>query len=257
MLHGYLQIHADIHHNLKDTQTFERDSLAWPFCHSYISTMEIYAAPGNLENQARLSLSKVWRLEGYDEYQHEFTCTCGTWVHMRPRVFIMAFLGIMTFPMRFHSVDINILPMVMSIFNNPQRYSLVPMIFAEELRSLTTYTRGHNFFRGCNMLLQMLARKHFYRRIRGFVDNKWIDWVRESMLSHIVPGSIDYLIQVVEEEDLEEDPKEDPEEDPKKDPEEELEEDLEEDPEEDPKEEVGVIDMSPEHDPEEDPHRGF
>jgi len=93
------------------------------------------------------------RLEGYDKYQHEFACTRGAWVHLSPRVFVMAFLGIMIFPIRSHSVDINILSMVISIFNNPQRFSLVPMILTEVLRSMTTYTRGHDFFGGCNMLL--------------------------------------------------------------------------------------------------------
>ncbi|KAH0665457.1 hypothetical protein KY290_027689 [Solanum tuberosum] len=104
------------------------------------------------------------RLEGYDEYQHEFLCTREAWVHMRPRVFIMDFLGIMVFPIRSHSVDINILPMVISIFNNPQRFSLVPMILAEVLRSVTACIRGHDFFGCCSMLLQIWAREHFYRR---------------------------------------------------------------------------------------------
>ncbi|KAH0714933.1 hypothetical protein KY284_007838 [Solanum tuberosum] len=49
--------------------------------------------------------------EGYYEYQHEFECTRGAWEHMRPRVFVMAFLGVMVFPIRSNSVDINILPM--------------------------------------------------------------------------------------------------------------------------------------------------
>jgi len=113
----------------------------------------------------------------------------------------------------------------------------------------------------------------------GFVDNQQIDWIRESVLhrmgfttsmyNQIVPESIDYLIQVVEEEDpeedSEEDPKEDPEEDPEKDPEEDPEEDTEEEVEEDHIEifetgsniynprDGGVIDMSPKCDPDESP----
>ncbi|KAG5610120.1 hypothetical protein H5410_021401 [Solanum commersonii] len=63
-------------------------------------------------------ISRFGRLEGYDEHQHEFACTRGGWVHLRPKVFMMAFLGIMVFPMWSHSVDINILPMIMSIFDN-------------------------------------------------------------------------------------------------------------------------------------------
>ncbi|KAG5616502.1 hypothetical protein H5410_016326 [Solanum commersonii] len=89
-------------------------------------------------------------------------------------------------------------------------------------------------------------------------------WIRESVLprmgfttsmyNQIVPGSIDYLIQVVEEEE-EEDPKEDPEEDLEEDPKEEVEEDHMEVSETgsniyDPRNER-VIDMSPKSGPDE------
>ncbi|KAH0698608.1 hypothetical protein KY284_012823 [Solanum tuberosum] len=60
--------------------------------------------------------------EGYYEYQREFECTRGAWEHMRPRVFVMAFLGVMVFSIKSNSVDINILPMVINIFNDPQRF---------------------------------------------------------------------------------------------------------------------------------------
>ncbi|KAH0650128.1 hypothetical protein KY284_030040 [Solanum tuberosum] len=82
---------------------------------------------------------------------------------MRPRVFVMAFLGVIVFPIRSNFVDINILPMVINIFNDPQRFSLVPMILAEVLRSMITCIRGNNFFGGCSMLLQIWAIEYFYR----------------------------------------------------------------------------------------------
>ncbi|XP_049399849.1 uncharacterized protein LOC125863921 [Solanum stenotomum] len=103
-------------------------------------------------------------LEGYYEYQREFECTRGAWEHMRSRVFVMDFLGVMVLPIRSNSIDINILPMVVSIFNDPQRFTLVPMILAEVLRSMTACIKGHNFFGGCSILLQIWAREHFYRR---------------------------------------------------------------------------------------------
>uniref|UniRef100_M1AUN2 Uncharacterized protein n=1 Tax=Solanum tuberosum TaxID=4113 RepID=M1AUN2_SOLTU len=81
------------------------------------------------------------------------------------------------------------------------------------------------------------------RGLWGFVDNQQVDWVRESVLprmgltttmyNQIVLGSMDYLIQVVEEEEeenSEENPEEDPEEDPKEDPKKDPEKDPEEDP---------------------------
>ncbi|KAH0711913.1 hypothetical protein KY289_007872 [Solanum tuberosum] len=104
------------------------------------------------------------RSEGYYEYQREFECTREASNHMRPRVFVMAFLGVMVFPIRSNSVDINVLPIVINIFNNPQRFSLVPMTLAEVLRSMTAYIKGHNFFGESSMLLQIWAREHFYRR---------------------------------------------------------------------------------------------
>ncbi|KAH0650089.1 hypothetical protein KY290_012558 [Solanum tuberosum] len=104
------------------------------------------------------------RSEGYYEYQCEFECTREAWEHMRPRVFVMAFLGVMVFPVRSNSIDIDILPMVISIFNDPQIFTLVPMILAEILRSMTACIRGHNFFGGFSILLQIWAREHFYLR---------------------------------------------------------------------------------------------
>ncbi|KAH0745859.1 hypothetical protein KY285_007516 [Solanum tuberosum] len=59
------------------------------------------------------------RSEGYYEYQREFECTRGAWDHMRRRVFVMAFVRVMVFPIRSNSIDIKILPIVINIFNNP------------------------------------------------------------------------------------------------------------------------------------------
>ncbi|KAG5629868.1 hypothetical protein H5410_001585 [Solanum commersonii] len=39
-------------------------------------------------------------LEGYYEYHREFECTRKAWEHMRSRVFVMAFLGVMVFSIR-------------------------------------------------------------------------------------------------------------------------------------------------------------
>ncbi|KAH0776335.1 hypothetical protein KY290_007746 [Solanum tuberosum] len=97
------------------------------------------------------------RSEGYYEYQREFECTRRAWEHMRPRIFIMAFLRVIVFPIRSNSIDINILPMVINIFNDPQRFSLVPMILAKVLRSMIACIRGHSFIGGCSMLLQIWA----------------------------------------------------------------------------------------------------
>ena len=59
-----------------------------------------------------------------------------------------AFLGIMIFLMRRHYVNINILPEVMNVFTDPQRFTLVHMILAEVFRSLSACSRGHDFFGG-------------------------------------------------------------------------------------------------------------
>ncbi|KAK4731621.1 hypothetical protein R3W88_024609 [Solanum pinnatisectum] len=95
------------------------------------------------------------RLSTIHQLSREFERTRGAWEHMRPRVFVMTFLGVMVFPIRSNSVDINILPMVINIFSDPQRFSLVPMILAEVLRSMKACIRGHDLFGGWNMLLQI------------------------------------------------------------------------------------------------------
>ncbi|KAH0688044.1 hypothetical protein KY285_016605 [Solanum tuberosum] len=117
-----------------------------------------------IELPIRGRLPRFGRSKSYHEYQREFECTRGAWEHMRPIVFVMAFLGVMVFPIRYNYIDINILPMVISIFNVPQRFTLVPMVLAEILHSMTACIRGHNFFGGCSILLQIWAREHFYQR---------------------------------------------------------------------------------------------
>lgn len=83
---------------------------------------------------------------------------------MRSKVYVLAFLGTMVFLMRFYFIGINILPIVMDLFDVPHGYSMVYMILTEVFRSLSACTRGHNFFGGCNLLLQIWAMEHFYRR---------------------------------------------------------------------------------------------
>ncbi|KAH0743015.1 hypothetical protein KY290_031008 [Solanum tuberosum] len=165
------------------------------------------------------------RSEGYYEYQREFECTRGAWEHMRPRVFIMAFLGVMVFPIRcFH------FSLAGKIRNLQAEWEYTIDL---EIREEKWYTP--EYYASRNTVSHMAhpsVHGHW-----GFVENQQIDWIRESVLprmgfttsmyNQIVPGSIDYLIQVVEEEeeDPEEDAEEDPEEDPKEIPEEEVEED--------------------------------
>lgn len=74
---------------------------------------------------------------------------------MRPKVFVLAFLGIMVFPMRSYFIDINILPVVMDLYVASQDFSLVHMVLAKVFRSLSVCAREHDFFVGCNLLLQV------------------------------------------------------------------------------------------------------
>lgn len=77
---------------------------------------------------------------------------------------MLAFLGTMNFPMRFGYIDTNILLIVMDIFMEPQRLTLLHMILAKIFCSLSTCARGHDFFGCYNLLLQIWVIKHFYRR---------------------------------------------------------------------------------------------
>ncbi|KAH0748346.1 hypothetical protein KY290_027578 [Solanum tuberosum] len=82
-------------------------------------TLEEFSSFTELPIRGRLPMIPSAICTGYYEYQREFECTRGAWEHMRPRVFIMVFMGVMVFPIRSNSVDINILSMVINIFNDP------------------------------------------------------------------------------------------------------------------------------------------
>lgn len=89
------------------------------------------------------------RKESYERFR-EFFFTRIDWERHRVIVFMVAFLGVMVFPMRKNRISIYLLPTVIFMCRGSVRTIIVPMILAEIFRSLVTCSRGSNFFRGCN-----------------------------------------------------------------------------------------------------------
>ncbi|KAH0642207.1 hypothetical protein KY290_033805 [Solanum tuberosum] len=50
------------------------------------------------------------------------------------------------------------------MFRGPIRVTIVPMILAEIFRSLSLCSRGYDYFKGSNLLLQIWVLEHFYQR---------------------------------------------------------------------------------------------
>ncbi|XP_060178847.1 uncharacterized protein LOC132609032 [Lycium barbarum] len=133
----------------------------------HILGFNVYPVLRNVENDRvkfDFLFQRFGRRESFERHQGEFACDRGRWEKMRPRVFAIALLGILVFPKRAYRININLLPPVMNIFSGPDELTLVPMILAEMLRALSACSRGHNFFEGCNLLLQLWAVEHFYTR---------------------------------------------------------------------------------------------
>lgn len=74
---------------------------------------------------------------------------------MRPMVFSLSLLGALVFPQRQRIININLLPMVIAMFKGNLRVTLDPMVLEEIFRALSACSRGYDFFKGCNLLLQV------------------------------------------------------------------------------------------------------
>ncbi|KAH0716902.1 hypothetical protein KY290_013474 [Solanum tuberosum] len=104
------------------------------------------------------------RQDSYDRFHKKFFISRVDWERLRAIVFMTAFLGFMIFPKKKGCVDINLLHMVIFMFRGPIRVTIVPMILAEIFRSLSLCSRGYDYFKGSNLLLQIWVLEHFYQR---------------------------------------------------------------------------------------------
>ncbi|KAK4350797.1 hypothetical protein RND71_030110 [Anisodus tanguticus] len=107
------------------------------------------------------------RRDSYKSFRKEFSCTPDHWQARRPIAFAVALLGILVFPLEHGKISTCICSVARAIFEgiDGAQLTLVPMILAEILRALGKCKRGKtNFFKGCNLILQMWAIEHFYQR---------------------------------------------------------------------------------------------
>ncbi|KAK4349293.1 hypothetical protein RND71_032048 [Anisodus tanguticus] len=135
-------------------------------------------------------------------------------------------------PKRKGRININLMPMVLAMFAGPERLTLVPMILVEMFRTLSACSRGHGFFGGCNLLLQIWVVEHSYKRppindyAEGICNRTQSSEQMQDFGSHqwsmkngvVISSSINDMIPPVDDDDMEEDPKE-MEEETEKDPE--------------------------------------
>ena len=108
-----------------------------------------------------------WGHENYfEDFPNEFH-NFSTWNNTRPLAFSICLLGIMVFPRgQQNEIDSRIVSTAHAIFygvggeNQKKYFNLVPIILADIYRSLGRCKNGHQFFQGCNILLQWWMSKH-------------------------------------------------------------------------------------------------
>ncbi|MCD7448022.1 hypothetical protein HAX54_037335 [Datura stramonium] len=93
----------------------------------------------------------------------------------------MAFLGSLVFPKRLRKINKNLLPLVMSIFTEPNELVLVPMVLAKIFQALSACSRGYEIFKHCNLLLQDI---HLWSLVTPYEDGYKAlistTWIRNS-----------------------------------------------------------------------------
>lgn len=80
--------------------------------------------------------------------------------------FAVALLGTLIFPREDKNIDTRLIYIVRTLAKGSTfgENTLVPMILAEMIRTLSKCIRGKNFFEGCNFFVQLWEIEHFYKR---------------------------------------------------------------------------------------------
>ena len=113
-----------------------------------------------------LLYSRFVRDDGYYIYDHEFECSVEEWENYPLDAFAIAILGSLVFTKSRGIIDTCLRYMVrdLSQRGGEPRTTIVPMILAEIMRSLSTCVDGRMFFERCNLLLQLWAIDHFHKQ---------------------------------------------------------------------------------------------
>ncbi|KAH0650313.1 hypothetical protein KY284_030225 [Solanum tuberosum] len=149
--------------------------------------------------------SRFGQDDSYYSFSDEFEYSVEEWETYRLNVFAIALLGSLVFPKIRGRIDTFLGYVVRDLAQREgePRKTIMPMILAEIMRSLSACVNGRMFFEGCNLLLQLWAIEHFYLRsyavdiFLGY-DNK-IDNHLRIMVACIAPvGFVDWQIFLIE-----------------------------------------------------------
>ncbi|KAH0655574.1 hypothetical protein KY285_030456 [Solanum tuberosum] len=140
----------------------------------------------------------------YKPSSREFLKTL-EWETYRLNAFAIALLGSLVFPRIRGMIDTRLGYVVRDLAQREgePRKTLVPMILAEIMRSLSACVDGRMFFEGCNLLLQLWAIEHFYLRsdaVDNFLGygNKINNHLRRMIAFTAPVGFIDWQIFLIE-----------------------------------------------------------
>ncbi|KAF3674651.1 LOB domain-containing protein 23 [Capsicum annuum] len=134
----------------------------------------------------------------YKLFKKEFNCTSTHWRARRPIAFVIALLGDFGISIRIWRDQYLHMFCDSITFKGVDgaEITLVPMILAEIFRALKKCKSGETwFFEGCNLLLQMWAKEHFYKHNNMneimFSTSHTIDTHDDRMRSFISPLGTD------------------------------------------------------------------
>lgn len=122
-------------------------------------------------------------LKSYDLHHEAFLCDRETWESLRP----LTLLRLLVFPQRKGRINVNVLPLVLATFRRNLSVTLISMLLAELFRALSVCSRGYDFFKGCNLLLQVWATEHFFQRepiIDYFISTNNMIWSHKERIMH-------------------------------------------------------------------------
>ena len=110
--------------------------------------------------------SRFSRDDGYYFYDYEFECSVEEWEKYRLDAFAIALLGSLIFTKSREIIYTCLRYVVRDLAQRggEPRKTIVPMILAEKIRSLSACVDGRMFFEGCNLLLQLWSIDHFHKR---------------------------------------------------------------------------------------------
>ncbi|KAK4736992.1 hypothetical protein R3W88_000689 [Solanum pinnatisectum] len=108
--------------------------------------------------------SRFGQENSYYSFSDEFECSVDEWETYRLNAFAIALLGSLVFSKTRGRIDTRLGYVVRDLAQREgePRKTIVPMILAEIIKSLSACVNGRIFFEGCNILLQLWAIEHFY-----------------------------------------------------------------------------------------------